>query len=84
MRRLRDGEARVLEVRRDVHDAFQRELGERLAGSVWTGCASWYVTASGRVTNNWPGSQTEYRRRTRRVDLGDFLTEAPRPARSAA
>jgi cation diffusion facilitator CzcD-associated flavoprotein CzcO len=77
VRRLRDGAARRLEVRRDVHDRFQAELSERLADTVWTGCASWYVTASGRVTNNWPGTQTEYKRRTRRVDLGDYVAEVP-------
>jgi cation diffusion facilitator CzcD-associated flavoprotein CzcO len=77
VRRLREGAAERLEVRRDVHDRFQAELGERLAETVWVGCASWYVTARGRVTNNWPGTQTEYKRRTRRVDLGDYLTEVP-------
>jgi hypothetical protein len=82
VRRLRDGDAERLEVRHDVHDRFQAELGERLADTVWVGCASWYVTAGGRVTNNWPGTQTEYKRRTRQLDLGDYVTEVPaaRPA----
>jgi cation diffusion facilitator CzcD-associated flavoprotein CzcO len=71
------GKAARLEVKRAVHDAFQRELGERLADSVWVSCSSWYVTADGRVTNNWPGSQTEYRRRTRTVALGDYHVRAP-------
>jgi cyclohexanone monooxygenase len=79
-RLLASGAATRLEVRRDVHDAFQRELAERLEDSIWTSCSSWYVTKSGRVTNNWPGSQTEYRRRTARVEPADYLTEAPAPA----
>ena len=49
-----------------------REMNERLAGSVWVGCSNWYVTAEGRVTNNWPGSQTEYKRRTRTLALADY------------
>ena len=69
-----DGRAERLEVRREVHDAFVREMDERLAGSVWVSCSSWYVTAEGRVTNNWPGSQTEYKRRTRTVALADYST----------
>ena len=73
---LAGGAADRLEVRRDVNDAFQAELRERLADTVWATTASWYVTADGRVTNNWPGSQSEYRRRTRAVDLGDFVTAA--------
>jgi cation diffusion facilitator CzcD-associated flavoprotein CzcO len=79
-RLLDTGAADRLDVRREVHDAFQRELRERLAGSVWATCSSWYVNAEGRVTNNWPGTQTEYRRRTRTVALGDYQTRAPVPA----
>jgi hypothetical protein len=71
-RLLENGTAERLEVRRDVHDAFQRELAERLGDSVWATCSSWYVTTEGRVTNNWPGSQTEYRRRTRAVALAEY------------
>jgi cation diffusion facilitator CzcD-associated flavoprotein CzcO len=81
---LASGAAEQLEVRREVHDAFQAEMAARLADSVWVGCSSWYVNAHGRITNNWPGSQTEYRRRTRRVDLGDYVTRVPEPARPAA
>jgi cation diffusion facilitator CzcD-associated flavoprotein CzcO len=66
-----------LEVRQEVHDAFQRELRERLGDSVWATCSSWYVTAEGRVTNNWPGSQTEYRRRTRTVAQDEYQVGAP-------
>ena len=43
-----------------------------------------YVTAEGRVTNNWPGSQTEYKRRTRTLALADYLTTVPSPARTPA
>jgi hypothetical protein len=75
-RLLDTGAVEILEVRREVHDAFQRELHERLADSVWVTCPSWYVNAEGRVTNNWPGTQTEYRRRTRSVALGDYQTQA--------
>lgn len=71
---LRSGAATRLEVRPDVHARFQAELAQRLARSVWvSGCASWYQTASGRITNNWPGTQAEYVRRTRRVEPADYL-----------
>jgi hypothetical protein len=68
------GKAERLEVRPETHEAFVREMNERLAGSVWVGCSNWYVTAEGRVTNNWPGSQAEYKRRTRTLALADYLT----------
>ena len=83
VRLLATSAAERLEVRRDVHDAFQRELRERLAETVWAGCASWYVNADGRITNNWPGSQREYRRRTRRLALADYVTDAPRAVPAA-
>jgi cation diffusion facilitator CzcD-associated flavoprotein CzcO len=84
VRLLANGEAERLEVRREVHDAFQDELRGRLDDTVWSTCSSWYVTAEGRVTNNWPGSQREFRERTRRVELGDYLTEAPERAPATA
>ncbi len=74
-RLLADGAAARLDVRPEVHEAFQRELAARLADSVWATCSSWYVTESGRVTNNWPGTQTEYRRRARRIDPADYVVE---------
>jgi cation diffusion facilitator CzcD-associated flavoprotein CzcO len=74
---LAGGAAERLEVRREVHDAFTHEMRERLDESVWATCASWYVTADGRVTNQWPGTQTEYRRRTRSVALDDYHVHAP-------
>ena len=76
-RLVKTGAVERLEVRREVHDAFQRELDERLGDSVWATCSSWYVTADGRITQNWPGSQSEYLRRTRTVARGDFHVKAP-------
>jgi cation diffusion facilitator CzcD-associated flavoprotein CzcO len=84
VRLLSTGAAERLEVRRDVHDAFQAELKERLDDTVWTRCSSWYVTADGRVTNNWPGTQREYRERTRSVAVDEYLTEVPEPAPTTA
>lgn len=68
------------EVRQEAHDAFQRELDERLGDTVWTaGCGSWYLTETGRVVNNWPGTHDEYAERTAAVALADLVTQSPRP-----
>lgn len=73
----RDEEA-VLEVRQEAHARFQQEMARRTAGTVWaTGCSNWYVAANGRVTNNWPGFNDEYRRRVERLELADFHTRLP-------
>jgi hypothetical protein len=69
---LATGKTECLEVRRDVYERFVREMDERLAGSVWVRGKNWYVNKEGRVTNNWPGSQREYRRRTRTLALSDY------------
>lgn len=70
--------ARYLDVRRDVHDRFSAEMQRRLAGTVWTaGCSNWYVTESGKVTNNWPGVAFEYKRRTRRFRIADYRVAQP-------
>jgi cation diffusion facilitator CzcD-associated flavoprotein CzcO/acetyl esterase/lipase len=73
--RLLAGGLRTLTVRADVESRFDTEVQQRLAGTVWTGCTSWYRTASGRVVNNWPGLMREYRRRTRRLDLSEYEAE---------
>jgi cation diffusion facilitator CzcD-associated flavoprotein CzcO len=74
VRALADERAERLEVRPEVHDAFVAEMEERLKDSIWTACSSWYVTAEGRITNNWPGTHTEYLRRVKRLELGDYIT----------
>ncbi|HEX8742293.1 MAG TPA: NAD(P)/FAD-dependent oxidoreductase [Thermoleophilaceae bacterium] len=80
VRELQRGRARWMDVRDDVQSAFNEEVQRRLAGSVWTaGCNSWYRTESGKVTNNWAGFVTEYRRRTRRPDPADYRLVQARP-----
>ncbi|MEW9549514.1 flavin-containing monooxygenase [Nonomuraea sp. NPDC050783] len=56
-----------IEVRPEVMAAWSRRLGAAMERMVWnSGCQSWYKTAEGRVTNNWPGPTTLYRRLTSR------------------
>jgi len=76
---LANDEATQLEVRRETHETFKRELQHRLKESVWASCTSWYVTEAGRVTNNWPGTFEEYRQRAGRVNLTHYWTARPAP-----
>ncbi|MEV0620719.1 NAD(P)/FAD-dependent oxidoreductase [Nonomuraea sp. NPDC050404] len=56
-----------IEVRPEVMAAWRRQLDASMRRMVWgAGCQSWYKTADGRVTNNWPGPTTLYRRLTAR------------------
>jgi len=53
--------------------AFDQATQRRLNDTVWAaGCASWYMTDSGRITNNWPDSTLSYRRLLRQTDAGDY------------
>ncbi|GAA2124534.1 flavin-containing monooxygenase [Actinomadura napierensis] len=75
--RLLAGGVTSMEVRADVLDRFDAAAQQRLSTSVWNqgGCDSWYLDADHRNTNNWPGSMTGYRRRTRRLDPADYHLE---------
>ncbi|GAA2316405.1 NAD(P)/FAD-dependent oxidoreductase [Nonomuraea roseoviolacea subsp. roseoviolacea] len=56
-----------MEVRPEAMAAWTRRLGAAMEPMVWQdGCRSWYKTADGRITNNWPGTTTLYRRLTSR------------------
>lgn len=60
--------AGAVRVRPEVEDRFNEEMQRRLEGLAWARVErSWYKDGD-RITNNWPGSSREYKRR---------LAEAP-------
>ncbi|WP_280238426.1 flavin-containing monooxygenase [Nocardia abscessus] len=65
---------RTVEVRRDVQDAYNKELQAKLAGSVWLtgGCSSWYLDKHGNNTTLWPDFTFEFRRLTRTFDVAAY------------
>jgi cation diffusion facilitator CzcD-associated flavoprotein CzcO len=65
--------ARRIEVRRETAEAFDGELREALAGTVWhTGCTNWYLDENGNDPNQWPWLWSDYRRRTARLEPGAY------------
>ena len=68
----------TLEVRRDVHDDFNRKVDAANAGMAWgtPGVTSWYKNASGRVSQNWPFPIVEYWNATVAPDPADFILGA--------
>ena len=63
----------TIEVRPEIQEVFNTELQQRMQGTVWTsGCASWYLDATGRNTTIWPGFTFEFRHRTRRFDARNY------------
>jgi cation diffusion facilitator CzcD-associated flavoprotein CzcO len=74
-----------LDVRPEVQGAFSAWAQAASRTSVWeSGCHSWYTTASGRNTNNWPDHTFMYRYRVRRFDLAEYRVMPSRPARTAS
>jgi cation diffusion facilitator CzcD-associated flavoprotein CzcO len=73
VRALRDRRVGRLDVRAEVAAGFDRWVQERVGHTVFAGgCRSWYLTASGRNTQNWPASTLTFRRRLRRLRLEEF------------
>ncbi len=71
LRRL-DG-LRYLDVKPQVQAAFNQRLQEEVRHTVWErGCHSWYKTAAGKNTNNWPGFTFRYRQQTRLPEFTDY------------
>jgi cation diffusion facilitator CzcD-associated flavoprotein CzcO len=73
-------EGSPLEVKADIESDFDRRTQEKLNGSVWTQCHSWYTDKNGRISTNWPGLPTEYRRQA--VFKRDDYTAAPAGVRA--
>lgn len=63
----RRGATRV-EVRREAHERFNRDVDARMRGTVWDtgGCTSFYLDAHGRNATLWPDWTWRFRRLARR------------------
>jgi len=85
IRALADERLGWLDVRPGVQSAFNDWVDKASRTSVWeSGCTSWYTTAAGRNTNNWPDLTFLYRYRVRHFDLAQYRVMPDRPAPAAA
>jgi len=65
---------RVVEVRKEIEEAFDDEMQSRLAELAWSKVeASWYKDGD-KVPNNWPGSAAEFQKRLAAPDWNKFTT----------
>ncbi|HIC7210992.1 alpha/beta hydrolase fold domain-containing protein [Burkholderia stabilis] len=74
----RDG-ACAIDVDARRYRRFNARVQQRLAGSVWSSCKSWYVDASGHNSTNWPGFTLTYRWITRFAGLRAYRFSHPLP-----
>jgi 4-hydroxyacetophenone monooxygenase len=72
---IEEGMARI-ECRQDVHDAYNAAIDAENLERAWgaPNVSSWYKSASGRVSQNWPGDHFEFWQRTREPDPADFIS----------
>ncbi|WP_111496259.1 flavin-containing monooxygenase [Marinobacter bohaiensis] len=81
LRLLRDPALRYMDVKADRQHDYNARLQETLSHTVWeAGCHSWYKTASGRNTNNWPGFTFSFRLMTSKLELSDYDLYSAYPA----
>jgi cation diffusion facilitator CzcD-associated flavoprotein CzcO len=74
LKRLAHGAIRTIEIRPEVQERSNADLQQRMKRTVWSkGCTSWYQTAAGRNTNNWPGYTFAFRLQTRVPKWDDYV-----------
>jgi len=70
---LKQRDLRFLDVRSQIQDVYNRWVQQQIKKTIWEeGCTSWYKTASGKNTNNWPGFTLVYRHKTRVFDAQNY------------
>jgi cation diffusion facilitator CzcD-associated flavoprotein CzcO len=76
VKRLAEGGIKWLDVLPHIQGAFNATVQEKISATVWAeDCSSWYKTASGKNTNNWPGFTFAYRAATRKFGTADYHAE---------
>ncbi|HEY4944307.1 MAG TPA: NAD(P)/FAD-dependent oxidoreductase [Rhizomicrobium sp.] len=78
--------ASAIEVRQDVHDAFNVKVDASNALMAWgvPQVTSWYKNKKGRVSQNWPYPLVDYWSATRKPNPADFELSGTPDARHAA
>ncbi|WP_271195936.1 flavin-containing monooxygenase [Pseudomonas turukhanskensis] len=73
IQQLQQHQLRYMDLKPTVQAAFNHRLQKAVDHSIWQqGCDSWYKTASGKNTVNWPGFTFTYRHYTRRPELANY------------
>jgi len=74
--RLGGDEVRSIEVKKNIQQRFSARIQRRLRNSIWSkGCTSWYLTAAGKNTTNWPGYSFMFRLKARAPNWDDYAVQ---------
>jgi cation diffusion facilitator CzcD-associated flavoprotein CzcO len=65
---------RSIDVKNNRQQRYNRRIQQRLRNAIWSkGCTSWYLTAAGKNTTNWPGYSFVFRLLTRAPNWDDYV-----------
>ncbi|MFC3241586.1 flavin-containing monooxygenase [Gordonia humi] len=80
-----DRDLASVEVRRDVHDAYNAELDAAMARTVWDygGTTTYYRNDRGRIVTNSPWRYIDYWSRVHEPNDADYIVTAKAPAPTA-
>jgi 4-hydroxyacetophenone monooxygenase len=75
IRNLLELDARAMDPRPEVHDAYNELVDKENLRMAWgvSSVNSWYTNATGRSAQNWPFSLLDYWRYTREPNLDDYV-----------
>jgi cyclohexanone monooxygenase len=74
LRAMRWRRVRAVDVRRDVMDAYNRELQMALDGTIWNdGCQSYFKNANGKIATQLPQTSRWYAQRTKRFRMKEYV-----------
>jgi cation diffusion facilitator CzcD-associated flavoprotein CzcO len=75
LRTMQSRHLATVEVTADAQRRYTEGLAPVLEGTVWNagGCSSWYIDGKGRNSVMWPTFTWEYRARTKRFDLENYV-----------
>jgi cation diffusion facilitator CzcD-associated flavoprotein CzcO len=62
-----------IDVRPEAEHRFNEEISAELERTIWTQCDSYYLSPSGRIVTQWPHSELDYARATRRLRRRDWI-----------
>lgn len=66
-------DAQSLNVKQNVQRSYNTWVQDRLKDSVWANVDQcWYKDENGKITNNWVGRTTEYRKKTKSMNPDDY------------
>jgi len=74
--------ATTIEVRRETYESYNRDVDERMEGTVWNtgGCSSFYLDSTGRNSTQWPDFTWRFRRRAVNFESGTYEIATRRPS----